>query len=194
MYSERWEGELRSQRKITNEFFQRDMILKWRSSGLSQAEFCRREGLAEQQLSNWKRREERKRDLVARQAKLRESADRKAKRRAAKELYWRALVEEHAASGLSLREFCARKRISVNTCKRWRQELLGIEEQVLAASRATSTNPFMQVVVTQPAEESAAEDGEIEILLPGGAKVVATAHTSTDLLTKLFKALKESTC
>lgn len=34
----------------------RDRVDRWRNSGLSQAEFCRREGLAETALSTWKNR------------------------------------------------------------------------------------------------------------------------------------------
>ena len=33
----------------------RAAVAKWRASGLSQAEFCRREGLQQWQLSEWKR-------------------------------------------------------------------------------------------------------------------------------------------
>jgi len=36
----------------------RDTVARWRASGLSQAEFCRREGIAQWQLSTWKRSEE----------------------------------------------------------------------------------------------------------------------------------------
>lgn len=40
--------EMRAGKKI-------EMVAKWRASGLSQAEFCRREGLQQWELSEWKR-------------------------------------------------------------------------------------------------------------------------------------------
>jgi hypothetical protein len=46
-----------SKKYRTNRFKQRDVLAKWRASGLSQAAFCRQEGIPEWQLSNWKRRE-----------------------------------------------------------------------------------------------------------------------------------------
>lgn len=47
------------QKKYTTEWHRRDAVAKWRASGLSQAEFCRREGIAECSLSAWKLRDER---------------------------------------------------------------------------------------------------------------------------------------
>lgn len=51
--------------KHTNEFYQRDAVNRWRASGLSQAAFCRREGITEQQFSNWKCRELRKAEAAS---------------------------------------------------------------------------------------------------------------------------------
>ena len=45
--------------KTTTERHRRDVVATWRASGLSQAEFCRQEGIQEWQLSEWKRREAR---------------------------------------------------------------------------------------------------------------------------------------
>ena len=46
--------------KYSNEWRQREAVDNWRASGLSQAEFCRREGIPEWALSEWKRREQRR--------------------------------------------------------------------------------------------------------------------------------------
>lgn len=185
-----------SRSKRTNEFLRRDMVSKWRSSGLSQAEFCRKEGIPEWSLSQWKRIEERNRDYLALQAKQNAAAERKTKRLEAKRKYWLALVEEQAASGLSITEFSRRRGIKWNTLKRWRRELLGVEEQVFSTARVRTKgkNPFVQVLLEKPAESDAAPDTQLEILLPGGGKVIATEQTSPTLLAKLLKALQEASC
>lgn len=53
-----------SRSKRTNEFFRRDMVSKWKASGLTQAEFCRKHGLDENRLSRWKKSEERDSDAA----------------------------------------------------------------------------------------------------------------------------------
>lgn len=185
--------------KIKNEFYQRDMVSKWRASGLSQAEFCRQEGIPEWSLSQWKRREESNSDLVALQSKQKAASDRKIKRLEAKRKYWLALVEEQAASGLSITEFSRRKGIKANSLKRWRRDLLGVEEQVISAARVrrNNKNPFVQVVLEEAPQSERHEKQEqdrVEILLPGGGKFIATEQTSQALLAKLLKALKEASC
>ncbi len=42
--------------KASTEQRRRDLVGKWKESGLSQAEFCRQEGIPEWRLSEWKRR------------------------------------------------------------------------------------------------------------------------------------------
>lgn len=45
------------QRKYNTEWHRRDAVERWQKSGLSQAEFCRKEGISENTLSSWKLRE-----------------------------------------------------------------------------------------------------------------------------------------
>ena len=176
------------------------MVLKWRDSGLSQAEFCRKHGIPEWSLSQWKRREERDRDYLTVRAKQSAIAERKTKRLEAKKKYWLALVEEQAASGLSITEFSRRRGIKANTLKRWRRgikantlkrwrrELLGVEQQVFSTARVRTKgkNPFVQVLLEKPAKSDASPDTQLEILLPGGGKVIATEQTFPTLLAKRF--------
>lgn len=182
------------QHGVKNQRLERETVAKWRASGLSQAEFCRQQGLQEHTLSQWKRREERNNDLVARAAKEKAIADRKAKRRAAKEKYWRTLVDEHIDSGLSVIEFCKRKGISWNSLKRWRQELVDVEQQVFSSTSVRQKNPFVQVAVPELAASAKSANSEVEIILPGNSKIIVTEQTSFALLAKLLKALKEPSC
>lgn len=182
--------------RLKNEFYQREMVLKWRASGLSQAEFSRREQIPEWSLSQWKKREERNSDLLAVQSKQKAARERKAKRLAAKETYWRALVQEQAASGLSIVEFCRRKGMKVNTFKRWRQNLLSAEEQVLSEARVRSKgrsgNPFVQVVASDLAvqAEKPAAPQLLEIVLPGGSKIIVSEQSPLELLVKVLRMLE----
>lgn len=47
---------------VTTERRRREIVDKWRSSGLSQAEFCRKEGIKESALSYWKIRSQRSKE------------------------------------------------------------------------------------------------------------------------------------
>lgn len=43
-------------KKYTTEWHRLDAVERWRRSGLSQAAFCRQEGISENSLSNWKQK------------------------------------------------------------------------------------------------------------------------------------------
>lgn len=94
---------------------------------------------------------------------------------------WRALVEEHAASGLTNQAFAARKNINPRTLAWWRSQL--------KKSNASSATPllagkpqFAEVVVSQP-------DRVILVLDDFGAHVVVDHDTDLALLRRLLEAV-----
>lgn len=172
----------------------RGFVAKWRASGLTQAEFCRREGIKEWELSTWKRSEQK----IVRNGKPPEPDSKRVRRirREAEESeeFWRAHVLAHAKSGLRRGEYCKQHGLSINTFKRWRAKFvdeLRINSQLLHLQMA---NPFVEVQVPAEPKAIAAPDETLEMILPGGARVVVSERTPFRLLSKLLKAIQELPC
>jgi len=89
-----------------------------------------------------------------------------AKRRpnAAKEQFWRQIMARRERSGLTVRAFCARERLSEPSFYVWRRELARRDQLATRGMTAPSTpSPFMPIEVVT--ERHAA----LEIVLPSGA-------------------------
>ncbi len=101
--------------------------------------------------------------------------------------YWRALVREHAASGLTQVAFCAAKKVSPKSFQRWRSKLL-------AADGLALTPAVVEVVVEEPvgfpvAPPSAARD--VELLAGGDLSLFIPPGTAPDYVADLVAALRE---
>lgn len=135
----------------------RDIVAKWRASGLSQAEFCRQEGLQQWQLSMWKRGvgkpSQTKSEPDSSSTKRGEASNRRS--RSATERHWKQVIADHAASGLSALKFCSKYGISINSFKRWRGIFSTEAEPKKSAGTASMANPFVEVSLpTQGADTS----------------------------------------
>jgi transposase-like protein len=98
-----------------------------------------------------------------------------------REQYWRELVTQWQASGLSVREFCSQRQVKEASFYSWRREL-----QQRDASEATKST-FVPVRVV-------ATTATIEVRCPSG-HVVAVTNADRDTLRQLFAALSpESPC
>ena len=77
------------------------------------------------------------------------------KDRAAREAYWREVLDRHAASGLSLRAFAAREKLSANTLAYWKYTRLARPAEV-----STTLVPVHVI------DDSAIYDQDIISLIP----------------------------
>jgi hypothetical protein len=93
---------------------------------------------------------------------------------------WRALVEEHAASGLTNKAFAAKKKINPRTLVWWRSHL----KKADAARQLPVPKPaFTEVVVAQP-------DRTVVLALDDfGAHVVVDHDTDLGLLRRVLEAV-----
>jgi hypothetical protein len=176
---------LARKRKYSTEWQRRDVVERWKASGLSQAEFCRKENIPEWALSAWKRLEYR-RPTVSGEGRYGPPP------RAGRQLvsYWRRVVQEHGESGLSGAEFCRRHGMKVVTFYKWQGRFA--RKQRSEVQSVPKENPFVAVTVpTKPAEP--VPDSAVEIVLAGGSIVRVTEHTPLALLAKVLRAL-EATC
>jgi hypothetical protein len=92
-----------------------------------------------------------------------------------KEQYWRGLVSEWQASGLSVREFCSQRQLRESNFYAWRREL----RQRDAPSAVESKFVPITVVPTM---------AMVEVRCPSG-HVVTVTNADCDTLRHLFAAL-----
>ncbi|REJ98517.1 MAG: hypothetical protein DWQ35_00505, partial [Planctomycetota bacterium] len=89
----------------------------------------------------------------------------RAKRSVEKESFWRSVIEEFAASGLSVRTFCGREGLSEASFYAWRR--------TLAARDAEKPPELIPVDVVAPSARRVAERkgvvaGDLELTTPAG--------------------------
>lgn len=112
------------------------------------------------------------------------------RRDVAKEARWRKLIGEAARSGLSVREFCRRRRLNENLFYAWRRELK-FRDQEKGSSRnkkgVGSSGPTFALVSTDGEVESAG----IELVLEGGRKLRISRGVDAEALRTVVDALRE---
>jgi transposase-like protein len=104
----------------------------------------------------------------------------KQQRDPAKEQYWRELVAQWRASGLSVREFCSQRQVTEASFYFWRRELQR------RAGQRDATPAFVPVRIVPAAA--------VEVRCPSG-HIVTVTHADRDTLRHLFEALApEASC
>jgi transposase len=103
-----------------------------------------------------------------------------------KEQYWRGLVADWQASGLSVRAFCRRRLLSEASFYGWRREL---RERDAVAGRSA----FVPVQVVD--SEAAVSPGfGIEVVLSGERSVRIGPGFDADTLRRVLAVLEEESC
>jgi hypothetical protein len=102
-----------------------------------------------------------------------------------KERFWRRQVEAWQRSGLSIREFCSRNRLTETNFHNWRRQLAWRDQQPDNPRQEPAT--FVPVVVKP---EQAGADGAIEIVLANGRSVRVRAGFDPDTLTQVMALLE----
>ena len=98
---------------------------------------------------------------------------------------WARIIQQQAASGLSITEFCRRRELAQPTFFVWRRRLrVGVD-----TDRASPA--FVELKVAgQDAREGDA--GTLELVLPGGRRVMVRRGFDRQTLLELMAALEES--
>ncbi|MCC6493877.1 MAG: transposase [Pirellulales bacterium] len=107
----------------------------------------------------------------------------KSQRDAAKEGRWRDFVKRHAASGLSVREFCRRESLTESAFYAWRRTIGERDEARHARRRAPA---FVPAVVT----EESRHEGSIALELAGGGVLRFVGPAAAEHLADLVVALQ----
>lgn len=117
------------------------------------------------------------------------------------EARWRGLVEKHVGSGLGVREFCRRRKITESAFYFWRRELerRGLEGNATHSAnrqekksgqrkRPSTRAAFVPVRVAQEARP--VECGSIAITLSGGVRVHVAAPVDRQALVDVLAVLE----
>jgi hypothetical protein len=119
-----------------------------------------------------------------------------------KEALWRRTVREQRQSGLTIREFCRKRRVRETAFYFWRRELADRD----AARRRRTTflpvrvapEPARQVTVearpAQPQPASRSSEGQIEIVLAGGRRVQVAPPVDRRALADVLAVLEAAAC
>jgi len=133
---------------------------------------------------------------------------RKGERDPERERFWRAVLKRREQSGLSVKAFCLRQRLSEASYYFWRRELARRDREQRSPRRhkgaffpalpATANKP---PVASQPLfrelailSEPASVDGGLEILLPDGCRVRVPSRVDRQLLADVLGALEARRC
>ncbi len=176
---------LATKRTYTTERQRKDIVSKWRASGLKQSEFCRQENIPEWALSAWKRLEQ-ERSVLPRAGHY-GLPPRRGKPLVA---FWKRILQDQALSGLSAPKFCKRHGLNARTFHGWRRRL-GPKQRI--TKDVPQQNPFVEVLQAPAKATEDVANGALEILLSGGSTVKVTEQTPLALLVKVLRML-EVTC
>ena len=112
----------------------------------------------------------------------------KGKRDLRLEARWRELVARQPKSGLSVRGFCQRERLTESAYYAWRRELRLRDQEQVAGKQAAAKPAFVPVMLPQvtPAEG----DGHIIIELRGGRVLRVPPSLPTARITELVGAVE----
>lgn len=168
----------------SKEMFWRKALRRCAESGLSQADFCKREKLNPNNLSHWKR-EIALRDATRPTSEKASDPDQRLS-------YWRSVIAHFNTSGLSKDDFCTREGIKPMAFTWWRAELMR-RDTANSKAVAQPLDLFVPLKVSQ--EKSplpmAAHQAIAEIDMSTGTMRILNTH-DTAALVALLKAFKES--
>lgn len=111
----------------------------------------------------------------------------KHQRDAAKERFWRDVIQRHAASGQSVRAFCLCEKLTESAFYFWRRTIAGRNGQ---AKRSARSPAFVPVTVTDRLAHELAHEASIELELAHGRVLRLPQSISTERLVALVQALE----
>ena len=119
----------------------------------------------------------------------------RAERSAAKEQYWREVIEGWRGSGGSVRKWCTQRQISEPSFYSWRMTLAKrdagaapippVRERV---RRKRAPAGMIPVEIVSPSNQP--QSAPLEIILGGGVQVLVRAHCQPALLREALAALR----
>jgi hypothetical protein len=122
-----------------------------------------------------------------------------------KERFWRQVVEGHAGSGLSVRQYCTDRGVSEPSFFAWRRELAQRDVPANEPARSSSQRSVSARAMSQRsaplgfaqlqiAPSEPASGVSIEIVLPTGIRIRVPRGACQDTLCNVLGALERRPC
>ncbi len=102
-----------------------------------------------------------------------------------RERYWRQVIRDQAASGLSISAFCREREVSPASFFSWRRKLA-------AGGRKEVAGKFIPIELAPPA--SLARQPSFEVALPNGLRIHVPPQFDADALRALLAVLGVQSC
>lgn len=102
----------------------------------------------------------------------------------AKEQFWRLTLRQFAASGQSVRAFCATRQLSEPSFYSWRRALAERDAASLPTARTTVAPAFLPVQVTEATRQP------IEIVLRGHRRIRLCGPVDQQMLARIVATLE----
>ena len=114
------------------------------------------------------------------------------KQDAAKAGYWQGVIREAARSGLSIREFCRRGRVTISQFYWWRRRLRK-QQPAPATGKRQKRGPEAAsfVLVSEPGQSS---EAGIELVLGDGRRLRIHRGVDEATLRSVLAALEQARC
>jgi transposase-like protein len=118
-----------------------------------------------------------------------------------RERYWRKVIRDQAASGLSISAFCREHEVPAASFFAWRRKLSQRPE--VSERRAAKERPSANELIEKPAAQfvsfelpSPPHSGRagLEIVLPDGCRVLVGELCDADWLRQILAAVRERAC
>jgi len=110
---------------------------------------------------------------------------------AEKARYWRRTISEAARSGMSIREFCRRRRLRESQFYWWQRKLKAGREEHGLRRPSANRNPASFALVS---EEAGATDAGIELVLGDGRRLRIRQGVDEETLRAVLAALEPARC
>ena len=129
-------------------------------------------------------------------------AGRVRRRNVAKEQFWREIVNGHAASGLSVRQYCENRGVAAASFFAWRREVARRDAVANGPAKLSARSPrrrrrrptSVRFANLQITPSQLASDICIEIVLPAGARVRVPRGVCPATLRDVLAALERPSC
>ena len=119
----------------------------------------------------------------------------RATRSAAKEQYWREVIDGWRRSGGSVRQWCSQRQISEPSFYSWRRTLserdASVERKQLVRRKSRRNRPLTALIPVEIVPPSSQHQlAPLEITLDGGIHLLVRAHCQSALLREALTALR----
>lgn len=105
--------------------------------------------------------------------------------------YWQELIDQQRLGGLSIKQFCFEKNVSVASFYQWRRRLTASNDLVVSPGSSASSTAMIPIRLVPPPRPQPVPVA-VQILTPNGYSLRIDSSTCPDQLQKILEAVQAS--